>query len=168
MTENTKRIAVLGMLVAAQVVAGRLISIPTPIVTIGFIFLPLAMGSMLYGPVWGAAAAALGDILIAALSPYGYYPPMTLTAILSGAIYGIFLYQKPANIKRIILCVVTESLLASVLLQTYWITQLSGKAYMVLLPTRIMQNLITAPISVICIRWVAYPVIDLFRKGRTK
>ena len=80
MSVRTKKIAMMGMLLAAQVVAGMFFSIKLPLVTIGFIFLPLSLTGMLYGPLWGGAAGVMGDFLIAALGPYGYYPPTATTA----------------------------------------------------------------------------------------
>lgn len=165
MNSKVKKIVVIGMLVAAQVVAGRFLSISLPIVKIGFAFLPLVIVAMLYGPVWGGVAGAIGDILVAVLGEFGYFPPMTISAILSGVIYGVFLYRKPADIRRVILCVVCESVFISVILQTFWLMLLTGKGYLVLLPTRIVQNLITIPIQVLCIRLVAYRVVDLVRKA---
>lgn len=164
MNAYTKKIALMGMLLAAQVVAGMFFSIKLPLVTIGFIFLPLSLTGMLYGPLWGGAAGVMGDFLIAALGPYGYYPPMATTAFLSGMIYGLFLYRKPITIKRVTLCVVTESLLCSVLLQTYWLTLLMNKAYLVLLPTRLFQNLLVAPVSVVCICIVAPRVLTVTKR----
>ena len=166
MSAYTKKIALMGMLLAAQVVAGMFFSIKLPLVTIGFIFLPLSLTGMLYGPLWGAAAGVMGDFLIASLGPYGYYPPMATTALLSGLIYGLFLYRRPVTLPRVVLCVLTESLLCSILLQTYWITTLSGQGYLALLPVRLGQNLITAPISIFCIRAVAPRVASLVPEGR--
>ena len=90
---------------------------------------------------------------------------MGISALLTGMIYGFFLYRKPASIRRILLCVLTESILISVFLQTFWLTMLTGKAYLVLLPVRILQNLITIPVSVICIWLVAYRVVALIPKN---
>lgn len=165
MNAYVKKIAVIGMLLAVQVVAGMFFSIKLPLVTIGFIFLPLSVTAALYGPLWGGAAGVMGDFLIASLGPYGYYPPMATTAFLSGCIYGLFLYRKPLTTKRIIACVLTESILCSVLLQTYWITLLSGKGYFALMPLRLLQNLLVAPVSVVCIRLVAPRVLALVNRG---
>ena len=161
-----RKIAVIGMLLASQVVAGMFISIRLPIATVGFTFLPLSITAILYGPVWGAVSAVMGDFLIAFLGPYGYYPPMATTALLSGLIYGLFLYRRPVTLPRVVLCVLTESLLCSILLQTYWITTLSGQGYLALLPIRLGQNLITAPVSILCIRAVAPRVASLVPEYR--
>ena len=164
MTKTVQKVAVLGMLLAAQIVAGRFISISLPIANIGFGFLPTAITGILFGPVWAALVAGAGDILVALMGPYGYFPPMTLSALLTGVLYGLFLYRKKAGTARIALCVLTESILVSILLQTFWLTLLTGKAYVILLPARLIQNLITIPVSIICIRLAAYPVIRLLPK----
>ena len=165
MTNTVRKITILGMLLAAQVVAGLFVSISLPIAKIGFVFLPIAITGILYGPLWCGLSAAAGDIIVAMLGPYGYFPPMTISALLTGIIYGLFLYKKAASTPRILVCVLTESILISVALQTVWLNMLTGKAYLVLLPARIVQNLIVIPVSVICIRLVAYRVIRLLPKN---
>ena len=51
-----------------------------------------------------------------------------------------------------------------VLLQTYWLTMLMNKAYLVLLPTRLFQNVLVAPVSIICICLVAPRVLAVAGK----
>lgn len=164
MNSKTKKIVTIGALIAAQVIAGRFLSISLPLVKIGFAFLPLSIIAILYGPVWSGVAGAVSDVLVAMLGSYGYFPPITISAILTGVIYGVFLYRKPADIRRVGLCVLCESIFISVILQTVWLTILSGKGYFVLLPTRLLQNLITVPIHIFCIRVIAYRLVGLMRK----
>ena len=83
MSNTVKKITVIGMLLAIQVVLGRFVAISLPTVKISFTFLPIVITAMLYGPLWGGAAAVMGDFLIAILGPYGYYPPMAITALLT-------------------------------------------------------------------------------------
>ena len=76
MSANVRKIAVMGMLLAAQVVAGMFFSIKLPLVNIGFIFLPLSLTGVLCGPlglplitlVAGVSALA-AFLLIACLMP---------------------------------------------------------------------------------------------------
>ena len=166
MSNTVKKITVIGMLLAIQVVLGRFVAISLPTVKISFTFLPIVITAMLYGPLWGGAAAVMGDFLIAVLGPYGYYPPMAITALLTGIMYGLFLYRKPANTLRVSACIILQSILLSILLQTYWLTLLTGKGFLLLLPTRILQNLVTAPVQIVCVRWIAYKVCDLIQYGR--
>lgn len=166
MSNTVKKITTIGMLLAIQVVLGRFVAISLPTVKISFTFLPIVITAMLYGPLWGGAAAVMGDFLIAILGPYGYYPPMAITALLTGIMYGLFLYRKPTSTLRVCVCIVLQSVLLSVLLQTYWLTLLTGKGFMVLVPARLLQNLVTAPVQIVCVRFIAYKVCDLIQYGR--
>ena len=165
MNNTVRKITILGMLLAAQVVAGCFVSIKLPIVNIGFIFLPLAITAILYGPLWCGISAVLGDVIIAMMGPYGYFPPMAISALLGGIIYGIFLYRRPVDMRRITACVLTKNILISIILQTFLLTFLSGKGYMALLPARILQNVIMTPVQILCIRLVAYRITDLVPKA---
>ena len=89
MSNTVKKITTIGMLLAIQVVLGRFVAISLPTVKISFTFLPIVITAMLYGPLWGGAAAVMGDFLIAILGPYGYYPPMAITALLTVLISGV-------------------------------------------------------------------------------
>ena len=165
MNNTVKKITILGMLLAAEVVASRFISVSLPLVKIGFGFLPLSITAMLFGPLWAGAAAVLSDFMVAMMGPYGYYPPMAISALCTGIIYGLFLHKKPVTTWKIFLCVATQSILVSIFLQTYWLTLLTGKGYLALLSTRIAQNLITIPIDALCIRLVSTRVVDMVEKG---
>ena len=81
---DEKAVDLLQMLLALEIVLSRMLSIRTPITTIGFGFVPLVMAGILFGPVPAAIVAALADILGALLFPIGaYYPPLTVTSNLA-------------------------------------------------------------------------------------
>lgn len=68
----------------------------TPQLRIGFGFLAIAMVALLFGPVLAMTAGGLSDIISFLMNPVGaYFPGFTISAILSGLIYGLFLYRKP-------------------------------------------------------------------------
>jgi len=146
------------MLIACQVITGRYLTISTLFVKIGFTFLPIAISAILYGPVWAGIGAAIGDIIIAMLLPYGYFPGFTVSAFLTGAFYGLFLHRKSANILRITCCILVINISVSIFLQTYWLYSLTGQGYLVVLPMRIIQNVIMTPIQILGIRLIAYRV----------
>ena len=69
-------------LIAIEIVLSRFCSIATPIVKIGFGFVPIAVCGMLYGPVWAGVAGGAADLLGAVLFPIGaYFPGFTLSAV---------------------------------------------------------------------------------------
>ena len=158
MNTSIKRVIIIGMLIACQVISGRYLTISTLFVKIGFTFLPIAISAILYGPVWAGIGAAIGDIIIAMLLPYGYFPGFTVSAFLTGAFYGLFLHRKSANILRITCCILVINISVSIFLQTYWLYSLTGQGYLVVLPMRIIQNVIMTPIQILGIRLIAYRV----------
>jgi ECF transporter S component (folate family) len=126
--------------------------IQTDAARVSFGFIPLSLSSMLFGPVIGGIGGAVSDLLGMVIAPKGpYFPGFTLNAFLSGAIYGVFLYKKPKSFVRIALAVLCVSVFVNLGLNTYWLTILTGKGYLVLLPARLVQNGITSVIQMIFI-----------------
>ena len=86
---NTRNIVYLAVLIALEIVLNRFLSINTPVVKIGFSFVPIAIAGMLFGPIPAAIVAALADLLGAALFPTGtIFLGITLTAFLKGINWG--------------------------------------------------------------------------------
>ena len=130
-TIRTKELITLGLLTAVEVVLSRFCSISAWNIKIGFSFVPIAIGGILFGPLGGGLVGALGDFIGAVLFPIGpYFPGFTLTAFLTGTVFGVFL---------------------SLLLQTAWISQLYGSPYEPLLLTRVGQCAILAPLQFVTI-----------------
>ncbi len=154
--KDIRKIVFLGMFIAMEVILTRFISIQTPIVRIGFTFLPVAISSMMFGPFLGGIAAAAADIIGMMLFPAGgaYFPGFTLTAFLGGAIYGVFLYNKPKTLFRISIAVIIISIFVNLGLDTVWIWMLTGKGYMAILPTRVIKCLVMIPIQISMIQIV--------------
>lgn len=75
------------MLVAFQIILTRLCSIQTPIVRIGFAFLPVVIIEIMYGTIWSCVANGIAEIIGVILFPTGaFFIGFTLTAILSGVV----------------------------------------------------------------------------------
>ena len=151
----TKQIIVIGLLVAIEIILSRFFSIATPIVKISIAFLPMVVGAILYGPFWSSCCAGIADLIGALLFPIGsYFPGFTLTAILTGAVYGIFLYRKPLKLWRIISAVLIICLILNLGLDTYWLSILFGKSVIALLPARIIKCIIIAPVQILLVKFV--------------
>ena len=89
---NTRTLVTLSILTALEIVLNRFLSINAWNTKIGFSFIPVAVAGMLFGPLGGAVVGALGDLVGAILFPIGaYFPGFTLTAFLTGLVYGLFL-----------------------------------------------------------------------------
>ena len=132
------------MLVAMEVLLHFLFMIPlSETLRISFSFVASAMIGMLYGPVMGMGCGAIADILRYMIKPMGaYFPGYTLTAILSGLVYGLFLYKNKATLLRIIGAKSIVNIILNGGLNTLWSTIISGTPYWVLFTTRITKNCI--------------------------
>lgn len=131
------------VLISLEIILTRFLSINTPTLRIGFGFIPIAMCGILYGPIWAGAAAGIADILGTFLSPYGIYPPITLTAILTGLSFGFFLQRKNSKnvnfFPYVLLCTLINTIGLSLFLQTYWLCLLQKAPYYTLLVSRLPQ-----------------------------
>ena len=117
-----RQLTVSALLIALDVVFSRVLAINTPLMKIGLGFAAVALSAMLYGPLWAALTAALGDLVGALLFPTGaYFPGFTATAALTGLIFGLFLYRREKSWLRAFLAALCNCLLVTLLLNTLMI-----------------------------------------------
>ena len=162
---DVKKLIQISLLIAIEVILTRFCSIQTPIVRIGFGFLPIAIIAMMYGPLSAGIAYTIGDLLGVVLFPSGaFFPGFTLTAFLTGIVYGVFLYNKPVTWYRIIGAVLTVCFVLNLGLDTYWLSIIMGKGYIALLPTRIMKAVLMVPVQTIIIGIIWNKVVVRFVK----
>lgn len=162
---NTKQLMHISLFVAMEVILTRFLSISTPIVRIGFGFVPIAICAMLYGPVWAGVAGGLADLIGAVLFPIGaYFPGFTLSAVLTGAVFGLFLYHKERGFVNIGSAVLINCIGISLFLSTYWLTIITGTQFHVLLLTRVIQNLIMIPVQLFVLFAIRRPVLQNAKK----
>lgn len=157
MKSTTEKIAISGILVALDVLLTRVLAFNTPIMKIGLGFLAVALCGALFGPCWAAVCGALADIAGSLIFPTGaYFPGFTLTAALTGAVFGLLL--RPYSKKRAVIAAVVNTVAISYLANTYLISVISGTAYKELLAARGVQPAFMIPIQVIMLTAVL-PVI---------
>lgn len=161
--ETTKKIALLGVLTAMGVVLGRFV----PLVNIltskyEFSFAAVMLAAYLTGPVGGAVVGGLIDLIGALLVPTGaYFPGFTLTAALTGLIFGFLLY-KNCTVPKIIIAVFSTQAVCSLLINTLFISVFfSPKGFTVLLAARAVQAVIMSAVQIVF-------AIILFRKVNLK
>ena len=149
---KTKTIAFVGLLVSIEIIFTRFLSFQTPIIRIGFGFIPIAFSAIMFGPLVGGLTGALADVLGMIIFPKSaYFPGFTLSAFLTGAIYGVFLYRKRITIANVSKSVILITLLVDLGLNTLWLSMITGNAALVLLVPRIYKSLIMLPIQVVTI-----------------
>ena len=158
---NTKGLVYLSLFISLEVILTRFLSIQTPILRIGFTFIPIAVSAMMFGPFFSGISAGLADIIGMMLFPSGaYFPGFTFTAFLSGVVYGVFLYNKTVNLFRISAAVIIVSLFINLGLDTVWLWMITGKGIMLLLPARLIKCSAMIPIQIITIELVWRLVVN--------
>ncbi|HPL53447.1 MAG TPA: folate family ECF transporter S component [Bacillota bacterium] len=151
---NTKTIAFVGLLISMEIIFTRFLALQTPIIRIGFGFIPIAFSGIMFGPVIGGLTAAIADILGMLIFPkYPYFPGFTLSAFLTGAVYGLFLHKKkkPVTLSNIIKSVLLITIFVDLGLTTLWVYMTTGKAAAALLIPRISKSAIMLPIQIVSI-----------------
>ena len=98
---TTEMLVFTGFMIALAVVLSKLISINISFLRIGFGFLPIAVLAILYGPYVAAIGYGVADLLGAWLFPTGtFFPGFTVSAVLTGLIFGWVLYGKEVTFVR--------------------------------------------------------------------
>ena len=162
---SPKYIAYIGLLTALEIILSRFLSFSVWNMKIGFNFVPIVVGAMLFGPIAGGIIAALGDFLGAILFPIGaYFPGFTLTAFLTGMVFGLFLYKKP-TIPRTIGAVAINQLPLSLLLNSLWISILYGSPYLPLLITRLVQCAVLGPVQFVTITFIIKRLVARLKRS---
>ena len=123
--KHVKTLTTAAMLMAVSVVLGYFTIEAGPYLKIGFGGVVNQFVYYLFGPVAGAVYGGVLDLVKYVVKPTGaFFPGFTLNAMLGGVLYGTILY-----------------------LNTLWLSMMSGKAMMVLLPMRVLKNLIKWPVD---------------------
>ena len=157
---GTRDLIIISMLMALTIIMERNLSIQTLGIRIGFGFVPVACTAMLYGPVISAVSYALADFIGISLFPTGggYFPGFTITALLTGAVYGVFLYNRKKSFFNVGIAASIVSIILNIGLNTLWLYILIKDGVIAYIPARIAENLAMIPVQFIIIRFMWYQV----------
>ena len=145
----------MAVLIAVEIVLSRFLSVSAWNTKIGFAFVPVVIAAVLLGPVYAGIVGAVADLLGAVLFPIGaYFPGFTLTAFLTGLVYGLFLH-KEQTVPRVIGAVAINQGILSLFLNTFWISVLYGSPFKPLLITRLPQTGILTVVQIVVIIVIA-------------
>lgn len=163
--KKLKNLTTMALLIALSVVLHTWATIPLgPTLKLGFGFIATAIMGMMFGPFWATIAAGAVDILQYLIKPTGeFFPGFTLTAMLAGLIFGLFLYKNRTSLPRLIISKTLVNLLLNILLNTLFLKILYGKAFWALAGSRFIKNLALLPIEVV-ILFLLLPQIVKIRK----
>lgn len=167
--KSTRAVIITAMLIALNLAMDlmglKIYLTPELRVSVGFVC--NASVAMLYGPTVGMMTGFSTDVLGFLLSPNnnaGYFPGYTLTAILGGLLYGLWLYKERPSIPRCIGAKLSVNILCNLLLNSFWSALLYNKGFWALLPGRLFKNLCLLPFEVLLLWVVANIVLRQFRR----
>ena len=161
MTKN-KKIILTALLLAMLIILSRFLSIKTPLLKISFAFIPTMLCAIWLGAKWMVLLNVLGDIIGATLFPTGaFFIGYTISTAISGLIYGLLLFKKEDDsytdkqfLIRLIISVVLVTCISNIGLNTLWISITTGKAFIVLLGTRVIKEFVMIPIQIVVILFI--------------
>lgn len=157
---NTKTMTYMSMLIALYACLSLLTIYITQQLRFNLTFIPVAIASILFGPLGGGITGALGDILGWVIThPAAYFPGFTISGFVSGFIYGIFLYKK-ITITRVIFAAITMIVVVELMLNALWLSIMYGNAFFVLLAERLIKITILLPLQIL----VLYPMKYLIKR----
>ncbi|MCK8606513.1 folate family ECF transporter S component [Apilactobacillus ozensis] len=145
---EVRDIVYIGMLMALSFIISKF-SINTQFISISPAFIITAIIGISYGPVWGASVAGISDILFTFINGQMYYPGFTISAILTGFLYGMFLY-KNKNVKflHVLICQLIIVICVYTILNTMWLTLFYNIPWKTIIVARIIKQFVATPIQI--------------------
>lgn len=145
----------LGIIVAMKIILERF-TIGTSLAHIGLGFIGSVLLGYMFGPVWGAAGGGIADLVSSALfgNQGGFFIGFTLSAMVGPFIYGLFFYQKPVKIWRIVVAVLLVSIIVNVGMNTLWLHFLYNVDYKAALVQRAPMEIIVPWVQMIVVYFV--------------
>ena len=157
---STKAMVLSGVFIATSVILTRFFGFMqfagTVRLSLGII--PIAMAGAILGPVYGGIVGALADIMGAILFPQGaYFPGFTATAFIQGLIPGLIIHKafisKTVDKKKLMIYVVISMVLTTIIaslgMNTLWLSILFKKGFLVMLPGRLVTSISVGIINTI-------------------
>lgn len=160
-----------GLLLALRTVLAVFLSIQvTPSMRISVTFLANVVIGVMFGPVMGCVCGGVGDVIQFIIKPTGPYSICwTVSAALSGLLYGLFFYHRYPRklfdlryIVRTVIALTIDTVFINVLLGTLWCAVMYGKGFEYYFLSRFVKNIIQLPINV----FLTYALLYIVKKTK--
>lgn len=150
---STRALAKGALLIALNIVITRFLAINVGAVRISFTFLPIAVGSLMFGGVIGATLALVADILGMLMSGGLPWLGFCVSTVLYGLTYGI-LYKKELTYKNLVPIIVLQAIFIDAILGAFWFYVHAGMPFLVSLAERSINAIVMIPVKVFVIKYV--------------
>ncbi len=164
---STQSLVLAAIFVAMNIILTRIGAIMLFSGSVRFSFgnIPVILSGIVLGPAVGGMTGAVGDLLGFFINSHGggFHPGFTLSAMLTGLLPGLvvkFSRAKKFSLFNITISNVVILVVVSLVLNTYWLSQLQGNAYLVLLPARAATSIIITILNIL----ITYPLVKSLEK----
>lgn len=167
---DIKVIAVAAVIVALRV-AVKMFSIPLAVdLKLTFDCYINSLGAFIYGPLMALLVGAVSDTLGCIIFPSGpYFFPFIFVEMLSGFIFGLFLWRRKLNITNVILSKFTVNFVCNIILTSvvmkWYFKVFDFGAYSVINLVRIVKNIVLFGVEGILITLVLTAVVPALAKS---
>lgn len=138
---------------------------------INFIFVPVMICAMFYGPVPCAAVCIIGDILGVVLTGKGIVPQLILVELIRGILMGMIMFRKKPTLGRIIFGQSVATLFVNMCLNTavlIWVGYLSASGVFASIGFRVLKNVIALPIEITILFFLMAALTKAMEKNHIK
>lgn len=147
---STKKVVMLALFVALEVIASRFLAIEFIDKKFSFTFIVTATMGALFGPWFAALTGVVSDIIGNLLfGKFGFFPGFTLTAAVTGFIYGYFLHKEDLKTKDIIIAAVLVTLIPNAIMNTLWVSIMTKNPFIVKFISRIPLQIVNLGIKLV-------------------
>lgn len=171
MLKNPRSLAITAMLTAMIIVLDYLsIQIDNGL-KINFIFVPVMICAMFYGPVPCAAMCIIGDVLGVVLKGQGVIPHLILVELVRGLIMGCIMFKKEPTLGRVAAGQSTANLFINMCLNTaalMWVGFLPSQNILLAVSTRIVKNIVFLPVEILILFFLLNALIKAMEKNRLR
>ena len=146
-----KQLTTLAVLIALEVILSRFFSVTIANISkVSFSFVATGIMAVYFGPKYTLFGCVVADLIGATLFPSGpFFPGFTISAGVTGFIYGLFLFKQHFSWWRILMVNVILFFIITLGLNPLWLMIMFGESYKVLALTRIPSALILIGVEVL-------------------
>jgi ECF transporter S component (folate family) len=165
--KSIRFMAIMAIFIALKIVLGFFFIPVSENLRISPVFLLASIESAIIGPIAALVSGAITDIAGYLAHPTGpFFPGYTLSTMLGGFIYGLFLYRQRITILKLSLAKLIVNAFVNVLLGSLWSAMMFSKGYMFYAAKSIVKNSMMLPIEIILMTLLFNFIIPFLEKKR--
>ena len=138
---------------------------------INFLFIPVMICGMFYGPVPCAAMCVAGDVLGVLLTGKGVVWQLILVELVRGILIGCIMFKKEPTLGRVVAGQSVSNLFVNMCLNTavlMWVGYLPSQNIFLAAGARVVKNIVFLPVEIIALFFLLNSLIKAMEKNRLR